>query len=389
MAGNGGASFGYGSGNTRNPGATRLVRPTIRDVKEIWIRLCVYFDDNYLNRAWKIAWFNGTTELGSARLYADHMDIELYTSTGTLQTSSSENLWITDRWNIIEVQVRIDNTTGLIKAFVNDDGTYSSAAASFSGDTQPGSETSIDFIGFGASTAAYGDDWAVNSITMNYDGGGGSFAPSVGDKITGGTSGAYAYVHADEGDGTSGVLVLYGWDGTAFQNNEVITEDGGSTTANVNAPDSSYDKGFEPNSWGVGDGYVVALLPSGAGTTTQLTASTGSNYQCVDEQPPNTTDYCYSSTTTQYDTYAMSDLPSTAATVWAVKSYNYCKKDGVTINNAKHVLRTASTNYFGTQFALATDWVDEHEMWNVNPNTLTKWTTSEANAMEHGFQVIT
>jgi hypothetical protein len=43
-----------------------------------------------------------------------------------------------------------------------------------------------------------------------------------------------------------------------------------------------------------------------AGDVTQLTPSAGSNYQCVDDVPYNTTDYTSSDTVDQYDLYNLS-----------------------------------------------------------------------------------
>jgi len=60
------------------------------------------------------------------------------------------------------------------------------------------------------------------------------------------------------------------------------------------------------NSW-CGDGEIIALVPDGDGDVTQLVPSTGSNYACVDEIPPNTTDYTSGSDIGDYDLYTLGD----------------------------------------------------------------------------------
>jgi hypothetical protein len=661
--GNGGVGYAYGAGNTRNPTAARLLRPTVRELKEVWYRAAWYQTDTALNRCFKIAWYNDTTELGSARFYDDHQDCEAYTSTGSLVASSSTGAWVSTRYHVVEVHVYLDDSAGIIEIFVDDDGSYSSPVASFSGDTKPGADSTITHMALGLSAACVIDDWAINSTTMRYDNeSGGPFTvdelihagakatgvltlagqPNDGDQVdingqtytfkdpwvdaadnvdigasasvtidnliaaitggagegtaygtgtvtntdvtasagagdtmdatainygsagnsitttdptdtsgnldwanatlTGGTgSGATAYLTILEDAGSTGVLVLHNWNGTAFVNNEEITGASSGATADVDAPDTSFVNGFEPNSWACGGGFTVANVPNGNGALTwgtacdcsgyignaaastieglsptsgdsyvvstadgagalssatvgdvwqyvtstwtkivtgsggfppnntrlvihtetvtllspltdgsdegkianfdgtsltpsskdtptadnaveidgtgavndgyglvfsgtvpsgswtqrplRLTGSDGNqtdNYQQVDDyQPPNTSDYNYSGTDGQYDTYGLSDLPSSALTVNAVQVLSYASKDGTTINNAKHVVRVNDTDYFGTQFALGTSYADEHEVFNVSPDTDTKWTTTEVDAMEGGFQVKT
>lgn len=64
---------------------------------------------------------------------------------------------------------------------------------------------------------------------LEYDGQGSNF--TVGERVTGGTSGATGYILSDDDSGTTGTLTLFAVTGT-FQNNETITSAGGSATVN-------------------------------------------------------------------------------------------------------------------------------------------------------------
>jgi hypothetical protein len=389
-SGNGGGTSVNGFGNTANPVAYRLVNTTMRNLNEFWLRYHITHNNLGGNRVSKWAWINGVTELGSIRLFSENGVIQIYTGTASLQASSPADSFPPNVWFMVELHVRIHGTDGLIEVFIDDNGSYSSPAVSFSGDTTPDANTEITTVGYGSAAENYMDDWQVNSITLNYDGGGGTFAPSQGDTITDGTSGATAKVWTDEGDGTSGILVLYDWNGLAFGNNNTITESGGLTTALVNAPDASYENGFEPNSAAPREGFVVALSPIGNGTTTQLDGSDGDsidNYQLVDENPFSDADYVLSGVADEYDTYDMDTLPISAVGVNAIKSVMRVSRDGTTVNNFQSVVRVGGTDYDSASQALPTSFDYRSNVWNTSPNTDTKWTTAEINSMEAGFKV--
>src|SRR5436190_2660167 len=67
-----------------------------------------------------------------------------------------------------------------------------------------------------------------------------------------------------------------------------------------------------------GDGRVVLLVPTGAGSTTALSrggTDTGANWSQTNELPPSMTQYVFSATAATRDTYALSDLPSGVASI--------------------------------------------------------------------------
>lgn len=73
---------------------------------------------------------------------------------------------------------------------------------------------------------------------------------------------------------------------------------------------------------------TLTLRPTGAGTYTELTPSTGANYTCVDETSADDADYVKNPTnsTTKTDTYAMADHTSEVGSISTVEVYWRSKK---------------------------------------------------------------
>ena len=179
---------------------------------------------------------------------------------GTLASSSVSPA--NDTWFLVEVEAYQDAANGFAKVWI--DGVLE---IDYVGALTAGP---VDQLRLNGDDDPYWDDISINSITMRYDGGAGLFTPTVGDTVTDGTTGATAIVTAIVGDSTSGVFTLEYWNEVAFGDGNVLTEDGTATTALVDAPDSSYTNGFEPNSSRMRNEYVQALYPSGVGTYSQL-----------------------------------------------------------------------------------------------------------------------
>jgi hypothetical protein len=144
------------------------------------------------------------------------------------------------------------------------------------------------------------------------------------------------------------------------------------------------------NSW-PGDVRIITQFPSGAGTSTQFTPSTGSNWQCVDEAPLNgDTDYVSSSTVGHKDLYTVAALGVTPTSIKCVSPFALVKKadagarevgvrhlSGATEQTvASHSGLTSSTyQYVGG--ALETD-----------PNTSAAWTLANVNAQQVGPVIV-
>lgn len=139
----------------------------------------------------------------------------------------------------------------------------------------------------------------------------------------------------------------------------------------------------------LGDSRVAALYPTGAGTTTQWTPSAGSNWQNVDEAPPDE-DTTYNSETTagEIDLYAMANLPSTAGSVAGIKEVAYHRKDDAGARTLRHVLRTGATNYEGADIAVADGYTYAGTVLReLNPNTGVAWTGTDIDGLEAGVKL--
>lgn len=140
----------------------------------------------------------------------------------------------------------------------------------------------------------------------------------------------------------------------------------------------------------IGDNGLAWLLPTGAGTTTQFTPDSGSNYARVNEATPDgDTSYVEDATVGHIDTYAMADLPASAVSVLSLVQISNARKTDLGSRSIKSEIRTGGTNYASTLVsALGDTYLYEWGgSWGTNPNTGVAWTPSDVNAIESGQQV--
>lgn len=140
----------------------------------------------------------------------------------------------------------------------------------------------------------------------------------------------------------------------------------------------------------LGDIRVESLLPSGAGTTSNFTASAGSNYQCVDEATPNNdTDYVSSSTVNHIDTYAMGNLSLSPTKIWAVQVGIVAKKADAGSRSIAPVIRNADGDKVGTTVSIYDTYYMHSQIYEQNPlNTPADWSESTVNGIEVGQKLI-
>lgn len=135
----------------------------------------------------------------------------------------------------------------------------------------------------------------------------------------------------------------------------------------------------------LGDVRVEALLPSGAGATTQWTPNTGSNYAAVDDNPPDDdTTYVWSETADQIDTYAMGNLETTAGTIHGVQYLLNVRGE----RSVALVARPASTNRVGTTQATPASYAYLREIAELNPEDSAAWEIADVNGMEFGVKLV-
>jgi len=138
----------------------------------------------------------------------------------------------------------------------------------------------------------------------------------------------------------------------------------------------------------LGDSRVAALLPSGAGTTTQWTPSAGSNFQNVDDAAPDDdTTYNSETTASDKDTFAMGNLPSTAATVHGIQEGTRHRKDDAGARTLRQVVRSGGVDYEGGDITVLDTYSSTYSIRETNPNTAAAWTSSGIDAMEAGYKL--
>ncbi len=296
-----------------------------------------------------------------------------------------------EAWNRVEIHAFIDDSTGFVNVYVNDDGTYSTPSLAVSGtDTKNQTQNYINNIILTGGANAYFDDIAVNSLSLLYDNGVGT--ATQGETITGGTSSATAEITGSiDLGGNTGILIVRNVVGT-FQDNEAFTST--SLNGDVNAPNASYVGGLMPQSAAPGPGYVVYLEPTGNGNTSNLAGTDGNsvdNYLLVDDNPVNTTtEGVIGDADLEFDTYQFADLPGTATAINHVDFITHVLRDGVVVNNVGGVFRVNSTDYdteatydISAPASAATFRIPQ----TLSPDTGVEWTPAEINAAEAGPRV--
>lgn len=131
---------------------------------------------------------------------------------------------------------------------------------------------------------------------------------------------------------------------------------------------------------------VVTESPVGAGSTTQMTPSSGANYTAVDEQPFSTADYVQG-TSGQRDLYAIDNV--TSGTILAAQVVGVAKATDASPVSVRGVVKSGATTNVGTAVALsASDITVRGDILTTDPNTGVAWTLANFNAIEAGFEVV-
>lgn len=195
-------------------------------------------------------------------------------------------------------------------------------------------------------------------------------------------------------------------DGVTLINVSGVSTRNGGTTANIhtirfgqNAENSigSLDDIYVLKNDGVGltdflgEVEVEGIYPTGNGTYSQMTGSDGDstdNYLHVDDNTGvNDADYVGSSVDGDKDTYAMSEIIRTNASVDGVILAHRSRKSDTNLKSVRRVLRSNGTDDVGADIALPSSFLWNHEVFENNPVTGTSWTVGDVNDLEAGTEV--
>jgi len=143
----------------------------------------------------------------------------------------------------------------------------------------------------------------------------------------------------------------------------------------------------------LGDCRVVAVLPDGNGFTNQWTPSAGSNYQAVDENPPDdNTTYVHPSALNDIDLYAFPSIGLSLAPL-GVAVWAHCAGTIFAVDYTIRVIsRPGSTNYYSPSsdnIAPANPYIFRGDIFETNGDTGLVWTLGEIENAEFGVQNLT
>jgi hypothetical protein len=137
----------------------------------------------------------------------------------------------------------------------------------------------------------------------------------------------------------------------------------------------------------LGQCKIETLRPSASGNSAQFTASSGSNYACVNETSPNgDTNYVSTSTTGLKDSYAFTDLSATPTTIYGVMVNTYAKNNGTGTINIAGLARSSGVESTATAVATGAAYKTFQYNFPQDPNTSAAWTGAGVNAAEFGFK---
>jgi hypothetical protein len=135
----------------------------------------------------------------------------------------------------------------------------------------------------------------------------------------------------------------------------------------------------------LGDVRIYTMVPDGAGSSTQMTPSSGANYTTVDELPYSATDYV-SASIGQQDLYTASNIPSNPGSIYGVQANIVAKKTDAGTISGNTVIKSGATVTKGTARALNSSDTVFSDIHQTNPDTGTAWSESALNAIEIGTE---
>lgn len=136
----------------------------------------------------------------------------------------------------------------------------------------------------------------------------------------------------------------------------------------------------------LGDCKILTVFPTGAGNYTQWTPSAGSNWQNVDESPPNEdTDYNSTAGAGNKDSYAHGGI-SLSGSVKGVQILGRQRKDDAGSRTTRLLARLTGDN-FGPNFGVSDSYTYDRWLLEANPEG-GAWDVASVNAMQPGIELV-
>jgi len=142
----------------------------------------------------------------------------------------------------------------------------------------------------------------------------------------------------------------------------------------------------------VGNKRVYKVQITGVGATGAVwdAEPAGTNWSRIDEIPYSNTDYIYTNTTDECDTYGCSNLPGTATSAKGLMVIIRAAEEGTaTPQNVQIACLTEATLYYSDSYAPPSGSAGFYKyLWATNPETAADWTVAEINAVELGVKAV-
>lgn len=134
---------------------------------------------------------------------------------------------------------------------------------------------------------------------------------------------------------------------------------------------------------------IRTVFPQAAGSFSDGTPTSGFNFECVDEQDPNTSDYVSMAVEGMKDTYDFAAVSSEVTEIQTVTLNVLSRSVGTTTNTFRMVAKSGSYLTYSPPVgvpAVSTFGVRQIDI-PLDPNTGLKWTESGINAAEFGYEL--
>jgi hypothetical protein len=132
---------------------------------------------------------------------------------------------------------------------------------------------------------------------------------------------------------------------------------------------------------------VRYFLPTANGDTNNWTASTGSNYQCVDDTPPyNTTDYVSTTGVGNKDNYTFQTV-SNFADIKGVAVYLVAIQTDVELKSIRAIAKSGGVEATGSAQQTFNSYYPHLTVFETDPSTSVAWTQSGVNAAYFGIKL--
>lgn len=134
----------------------------------------------------------------------------------------------------------------------------------------------------------------------------------------------------------------------------------------------------------------LKIRPNGQGNYSEWTnvgCSDGQyEWQCVDEDIANTSDYLYTDQASKYESFTFEDTGFTNEIINSVTLYFYGQRYNSTRFKFQPLIRTNTINYLNPVKSLTSNWAYFPILYANNPATGQKWSINEVNSLEAGMK---